>query len=167
MKTFVKIIDKINECVGRSFALLIFPIFLIMLYEVVQRYIFNAPSSWATETTQLLFGMYAVFSGGAVLLWDDHVNVDILYGRLSTRQKAIMDICTSFLFFVFSLALLYTSYKFAYRSISILEHLESTWNPPIYPFKAALTVAAALLFLQGLAKLFRNIDVVRNTKNNE
>jgi len=167
VEKILTIIDKMNQFIGDIVSLLIIPIFLIMLYEVFIRYVLNSPGVWSTELAQLLFGAYAVLSAGIILQWGGHVNVDIFYGRFSKRGKAVLDICTSFLFFIFSITLVYTSYKFAFHSIKIVEHMETTWNPPIYPFKTMIAIAAVLLLLQGIAKLIRDIEIVFSAKKNK
>jgi TRAP-type mannitol/chloroaromatic compound transport system permease small subunit len=53
-------------------------------------------------------------------------------------------------------SLLYFSSGFALRSWKMLEvGSESMWQPPIYPFKTILPLAAALLLLQGTAEFVR------------
>jgi TRAP-type mannitol/chloroaromatic compound transport system permease small subunit len=40
------------------------------------------------------------------------------------------------------------------------EHSQSAWNPPIWPAKLMIPVAAALLLLQGIVKLLKDILTV-------
>jgi len=157
LETIAKIIDAINDWVGKILSLLVLFIFVILLIEVVLRYFFNSPTIWANELTQLIFGAYVILSGGYVLRWDGHVNVDILYGKLSSRGKAIADIATSFLLFVFCGAMIYYGCSMAYDSLSRLEFSQSAWNPPLFPFKLMIPIGALLLLFQGIAKLIRDI----------
>ena len=91
-----------------------------------------------------------------------HVNVDILYSRLSKKSKAGLDIFTSILFFLFCGMLLIYGGSLAWDSLSRFEHSQSAWNPPLYPAKLMIPLAALLLFLQGLAKLIRDICIFLN-----
>lgn len=165
---FTTTIDSINDWIGKILSLLALLIFVILLCEVVLRYFFNSPTIWVNESTQLLFGAYAVLSGGYVLRWDGHVNVDFLYGRFSSRGKAIADIATSFLLFVFVGSMLYYGCLMAFASLSRLEHSHTAWNPPLYPFKLMIPLGALLVLLQGIAKLLRDILRLRSGEcNNE
>jgi len=89
-----------------------------------------------------------------------HVNVDILYARLSPRTRAVVDVFTSFLFLVFVGALLYFGSALAWESMSFWEHSQSAWDPPIWPVKLAIPIGATLLLLQGMVKLLRDIMTV-------
>lgn len=131
--------------------------FFLVLSEVIRRYFFNAPTVWGNELTQLIFGMYVILSGGHILRWGGHVNVDLLYSRIGLKTKAVIDIITFFLFFLFCGMLLLYGGSLAWESISILERSNSAWEVPLYPWKAMIPIGALLLLLQGVAKLIRDI----------
>jgi TRAP-type mannitol/chloroaromatic compound transport system permease small subunit len=97
--------------------------------------------------------------------WGGHVNVDILYSRLSDKTRAVMDIATSFLFFLFVGMMAVYGGSLAWESLSMLEHSESAWNPPIYPVKLTIPLGCILLLLQGLTTLIRNILILINGDN--
>lgn len=91
-----------------------------------------------------------------------HVNVDLLHSQLSPRKRAFMDIFTSLIFFIFTLALLWFGIDMASESISGWETSFSAWNPPVWPVKLAIPVGTGLLVLQGLAKLLEDIAIAFN-----
>ncbi len=153
-------IDQVNEWTGRILALSIFAMFLLVLSEVIRRYFFNAPTVWGTEATQLIFGAYVILSGGHILKSNGHVNVDILYSRLSTRSKAVLDIITYVVFLLFCGMLFIYGGQLAWESLVTWERSQSAWNPPVYPFKLMIPLGALLLILQGTAKLIRDILVL-------
>lgn len=159
---YVNGITRLNNLLGRWVAYLIFIIFLLLIGEVFMRYAFSAPTSWTNELGQMLFGLYIVLSGGYVMAQRGHVSVDLLYSSLSRRTQAWLDIFTSLMFFLFMAALLYFGTSMAWESIQSMETSYSAWNPPIWPIKAAIPIGAALLFLQGVAKLLEDILVALN-----
>jgi TRAP-type mannitol/chloroaromatic compound transport system permease small subunit len=112
---------------------------------------------WTNELAQLLFGAYAVLSGGYILAHGGHVNVDIIHSKFTVRTRAIIDVCTSIFFFLFAIVLLIQGSLFAFESIQKFESSQSAWNPSIWVFKAAIPVGAALLLLQGVVKLIQDI----------
>lgn len=150
-------ITRFNDWLGRWVSLLLLAIFALLIAEVVFRYVAGAPKVWTSELTQLLFGIYAVLSGGYIMAHGGHVNVDILHARLPPRARAAIDVFTSFLFFVFVGALLYFGSALAWESISFWEHSQSAWDPPIWPVKLAIPIGAGLLLLQGIVKLLQDI----------
>lgn len=153
-------ITRLNDVLGRLVSLLVLVIFALLIAEVLFRYAAGAPKVWTGELTQLLFGVYAVLSGGYIMAHGGHVNVDILYSRLSRRVRAGVDVLTSILFLVFVGALLYFGSALAWESLSFWEHSQSAWNPPIWPVKLAIPLGAALLLLQGLVKLLQDAMVL-------
>lgn len=150
-------IDNLNDWVGRLLSYGVFLMFILVLTEVVRRYFFNSPTVWGNELTQLIFGAYVILSGGHILARGGHVNVDIFYARLSPKGRALADIITSSIFFLFCGMLLYYGGSLAWESLTTFEHSQSAWNPPLYPFKLMIPLAALLLLLQGTAKLIRDI----------
>jgi TRAP-type mannitol/chloroaromatic compound transport system permease small subunit len=153
-------ITRFNDRLGSWVSLLLLVIFVLLLAEIVFRYVAGAPKVWTSELTQLLFGLYAVLSGGYIMARGGHVNVVILYMHLSPRARAVVDVLTSFLFLVFVGALLYFGSALAWESMSFWEHSQSAWDPPIWPVKLAIPIGAALLLLQGIVKLLRDIMAV-------
>mgnify|MGYP001823683756 FL=1 len=162
LKAFLKFIDAVNDRVGNLLAYFLFFFFVLLLMEVILRYFFNSPTVWANELAQMLFGAYAILAGGYILRTGGHVNVDILYSRLSRKQRAVLDIVTSSLFFLFCGMLLVYGGSLAWDSLARFEHSQSAWNPPLYPAKLMIPLAALLLMLQGLAKLIRDILILCN-----
>jgi TRAP-type mannitol/chloroaromatic compound transport system permease small subunit len=162
LTAFISGITRLNDFVGRWVALLVFAMFAFLLLEVGFRYLLNAPTVWTNELTQMLFGVYAVMSGGYIMAHRGHVNVDLLHSQLSPRKRAFMDIATSLLFFIFTLALLWFGIDMASESIASWETSYSAWNPPIWPAKLAIPVGTGLLVLQGLAKLLEDIAIAFN-----
>jgi len=134
--------------------------FVLILGEVISRYVFNSPTTWANELTQLIFGVYSMVSGGFILRSKGHVNVDILYLRLSAKGRAFADVVTFFIFFMFcSMMVVYGGFL-AWESLSAFEHSESAWSPPLYPIKLTIPLGAFLLLLQGIVKFIRDIQIL-------
>ncbi len=156
MRRVLEAIDAISEWTGRITAFLIPGMMLIMTYEVVARYLLKSPTIWAMESTQYLFLATTALGGAYVLRHGGHVNVPILYSRLSTRTQAIVDVVTSLFFFLFMVALFGASWITTVESVVYLEHSPTYWEPPIYPVYIVMTAGIFLIILQALAKLVRD-----------
>lgn len=153
----MRAITCLNVWVGRISAYLIIPIFLLILAEVFMRYLFGAPAVWTNELSQLIFGVYAILAGGYLAVDNGHVNVDIIHTRFPPRARALVDVLTSVMFFIFLGALLYFGVSLALESMETWERSQSAWNPYIWPVKLMIPVAALLLLLQGIVKLLKDI----------
>jgi len=161
---FLRVIDSINDRVGKTVSFLTVFLAALILYEVVRRSMFNTPTTWCYELSIFVYGTLTVMGGSYTLLHKAHVNVDIVYGRLSQRQRAIIDLLTSTLLFFFCVVLLWYGGRFAWESLLLLETTNTVWDPPIYPLKLTIPIAAFLLLLQGLAKFFRDLIIVITDK---
>lgn len=162
---FLSFIDKLSELVGKFVSFFIIVVALIIGYEVVLRYIFNDPTVWAHETSTMFFAAAVILGGAYTLLRKEHVSMDLIYTKLPVKTKALMDIITFILFAFFCGVFIWFGGKTAWNSLLILERASTNWEPPIYPFKLLLPIGAFLLLLQGLAKLIRDIIILRGKES--
>lgn len=86
---------------------------LLTTEQVVARYFFNASSVAFQELEWHLFGFVILLSMAHTLQRNEHVRVDILYGRLSQRARTTIDIC-GFLFFLIPFCIVLIVYGYAY-----------------------------------------------------
>lgn len=91
----------------------------VYYFEVIARYVFNSPTSWAHESMYLMFGMQYLIAGAYAMLTESHVRVDVFYAPLPRARKAWVDLLTSAFFFIFAGTLLATSYIFAFDAIAV------------------------------------------------
>jgi len=157
MNKLLSAIDKLSHLAGISSSLLIFPLIGFVVYEVFCRYFLNRPTEWVFETALFLFGGMAVLGGCYVLKEKHHAGMDLLYGSLSTKARAILDLITSLVFFTFIGVLFYQSTIMAWDSWALNQHSESVWGPPLYPIVMTIPLGALLLLLQGIANFIRNV----------
>lgn len=158
IRYFLRYTDFVNAKFGWFVAFLMLPMIAIMVYEVIMRYFFNAPSLWAFEISLFMYGAYIALAGGYTLLVKGHVNVDIIWGRLPLRWRSIVDVVTAALFFLFVGVLFKESLEATVQSWQVMETTMTWWGPPYYPLRTVLPVASLLLLLQGLAKLIRDLN---------
>jgi TRAP-type mannitol/chloroaromatic compound transport system permease small subunit len=129
----------------------------LVMYEVILRHFFHLPTLWGNESTIFGCAVLYVLGGAWTLSEDVHVRIDLVYGKLSTRQKSIIDAVTYLFFALYMIMLFFASAKYAWKSFLVREGTSSPWNPPIYPIKIALVIGVFLLFLQGSVKFIRDL----------
>ena len=150
-------IDRLVILTGKLFSVFTLLVVFVVVTEVVMRYVFHAPTLWASES--MVFGCALVYVMGAAWTAHEgrHVRIELVYGRLSARGRAIAD-ASSFVFFALYLGmLLWASVRYAWDSIAVGETSGSPWDPPVFPFKIALAVGIFLLLLQGVGKLIKDL----------
>ncbi len=129
-------------------------------FEVIARYVFNSPTNWVHESTFLMFGMQYMIAGAYAYRGESHVRVDMLYSQLSPRGKAICDIVGSVFFFIFAGTMLWTGWIFAADAVGAGEVSFTEWAIQYWPVKLMIPIGAALLLLQGLARLAKDVHTV-------
>lgn len=165
MLKLAKAITQLNLWVGRIASWLIVPLFVLLMADVIMRYVVGSAAIWTAELAQLVFGVYAVIAGGYLLAERAHVNVDILYGKFSTTQKARVDLATSFLFLAFMCVLVWQASDMAWESAEKFERSSSIWNPPVWPVKMFIPIAGVLLLLQGFVRIASDIRTLMGIEN--
>ena len=144
-------VTRINRAIFQTTLWAMAVVVPVMLYEVVARYIFDAPTVWAMELAVLLFGPYFLLGGPYLLHLRGHVALDVLRQRLSARWNRRLDLINYPVIVAFCAILLYYSAPAAWSAWLYRETSFSAWNPPIWPAKAAVPLALALMLLQALA----------------
>ena len=161
---FTDFVDFINGWVGEFICYWTVIAIAVYYYEVLARYVFNSPTNWAHESMYLMFGMMYMLGGGFGLRVETHVRVDIFYLRLSEKYKAVFDLVTSVVFFIFMLALLWSGWVFAGYSIGLWEVSFTEWAIQHWVVKLSIVFGSALLLLQGTAKVVKDVLIVMGSK---
>lgn len=155
------LIDRVNERAGLFWGFSIIAVTATVLYEVVARTAFGAPTPWGNETTIYLSAMAYLLAGGYALLHRRHVRIDVIYEKLSARTRSRLDAFTFVFFLAYVLTLIWAGGNNAWNSYQIGETTGTPWNPPIWPVKIAIPLAGLLLLLQGIANQLRDLGWVR------
>jgi len=150
-------IDKMNGYVGEYVAWWSIIAVFVYYYEVIARYIFNSPTNWAHEGMFLMFGMQYMLAAGFTERERGHVNVDIIHKYFPPKVKAAVDIFTSAIFFIFTIAILVTGYIFLKDSLRVWEVSFTEWGISYWPVKVTLPLGAILIILQGFSRLVKDI----------
>jgi TRAP-type mannitol/chloroaromatic compound transport system permease small subunit len=158
---FTRFLDWTSNASGLFVSLWTVNAVCVYFYEVISRYVFDAPTIWAHQSSYLLFGMQYLLAGGFALLHGDHVRVDVVYIKLPKLGQIGMDIFTSIFFFIFALALAGTCWRFFFDSLDMSEVTEETWQVQMYPVKGMMVLGAILLTLAGLSKLLKDIKLFK------
>ncbi|KAB2885273.1 MAG: TRAP transporter small permease subunit [Pseudorhodoplanes sp.] len=163
MKNFLFLIDSLSLWVGKCFAWLILVLTLGISYEVLVRYVFRAPTTWAFDFSYINYGALFLMAGAYTLSRNGHVRADVLYRFWQPRRQATMDLILYIIFFLPAvLAFMYSGYKFAEMSVRFREvSIFSPAGVPVFPLKTLIPVTGALLFIQGLAEITRCILCIR------
>ena len=152
-------IDSFTLWTGRAFSWLGLVLMLAIVYNVILRYGFDAPTVWAYDVTYMLYGTMFMLGSAYCLLVGGHVRTDFLYNTFSPRWQGIVDASLYIILFFPAMYFFFIAgFDYAVRSWEQLERgFYSPWAPPIYHFKTVIPVAIALMVLQGVSELLKSL----------
>ena len=155
----VRVIDRVAELSGVAIAWLMVPLMGAVVYEVVARYAFAAPTLWAFDITYMLYGAMFMLGAASALRVGAHIRTDFFWERWSPRTRGVIDTVAYLVFFFPGIALfLWVGWEEAWYAYGIGETSEQTaWRPLLWPLKACIPLAAALLLLQGISELVKSL----------
>jgi len=160
----IRILEYPSILIGKAAGWLILPLVLALAYEVIARYVFNAPTIWAYDMTYMLSSALFMLGAAYALHKGSHVRADFILAALRPRWQGMVDIALYIsLYFPAMILFFIVSMRFSIQSWQQLElYPQSPWMPPIYPLKTVIPVTILLLLIQGVAELLKAMWVVRH-----
>jgi len=154
----VNAIDKFTDATGTCIAWLNVPLVLVVSYEVIMRYVFDAPTMWVFDTTYMLYGTIFMLGAAYALHKGAHIRTDFFYDKWTAKTKGMVDSISYFVFFFPSLImLLVASGNEAWYSFLIHETSEQTpWRPILWPYKGIVPLTCVLLIVQGISETIKS-----------
>lgn len=161
-----RIINTLNEFIGKSIAWLTTALVALVCFDVIVRYIFSETQAWIMEVEWHLFALVFLLGAAYTFKHDKHVRVDLFYANFSDRDKAWVDLVGSVLFLIpWCVLVIYATSGYAYSSFLIRETSPDPGGlPALYPIKFAVVIGVALLLLQAIAKVIECIQVLQSTR---
>lgn len=158
--SYVRFVDAFNRKVGIVAMFLIFVMLGILTYSSISK-AFLLPANWTLESAQFVMAAYYMLGGAWAMQMDDHVRMDLFYGRWSHRRRAITDIITAVALIGFLGFLLFGGISSSAYAINYGEKSYSAWAPYMAPIKLIMTFGILMMLLQSFSALFKDIAVAR------
>ena len=164
LSIYVNVVDTICIKVGRFVMYGIFFMMFLLILSFVTRNIINYPLMWIIEMAQFTITAYYILGGGYPMITDDHVRMDLFYGKLSSKGKAKMDIFTSIFLIIFLVVLLYGSISSLIYTLEYKQKLFTAWAPYVWPIKSLMLAGILLMLLQAFSMLIKDFAKVMDKK---
>lgn len=159
---FARLIDYVNECVGRAVAWLVLVAVLVSAGNALMRYAFSMSSNAWLEIQWYLFSAIFLLAAGWTLKRNAHVRIDVIAARSSPRAQAWIDILGG-IFFLLPMAvlILYLSWPMFMQSYVGHEVSGDAGGLVRWPVKLLIPAGFALLVLQGVSQIIKRIAFLR------
>lgn len=151
-------IDALNTLIGRWMTWLILFCTLTSATAATLRYVFDWGSNALLEAQWFMFGLVFLFCSAWTLLEGGHVRIDVVSSRLSPVARVWIDILGTLLFLLpVCLLIMVNSWSYFLLSFHTREASPDPGGLIWWPLKLAIPVSFALLSLQGLSEIIKNI----------
>ena len=169
----VRFADRLSAAVGWLAARLVVAMVAAGALAAALRYLAPslgiAPALNALADVQwMLFSVVFLLGAAWVLAEDGHVRVDVLYGRLSPRRRAAVDLLGVVLLLLPMCALLlWATVPAVSEAVALREGALDAGGLPRWPVKLVLPLGIALLAVQGVAQALRAVGVLAGSERSE
>lgn len=158
INTIIKVIDTVNDYLGRVFSVLVLGILGVILCEVVSRRFFNHPQIWTQPLMIMLFAMYIVLICAYGFQMKAFVAVDVLFAKLPQMAQYVLHLVTYFCYLVpFAFWITPKTWNFFYRAFSTGEKNYSVWGEPTWPMKLCYFIGMSLLCAQTVSEMLKQV----------
>ncbi|MDR1656871.1 MAG: TRAP transporter small permease subunit [Deltaproteobacteria bacterium] len=164
IKGYVRVIDAVNNTIGRVVLYLVFGIMGVLIFSTLSRYLFDKPVIWGVEMAQFGMAVYYTLGGGFALLLNAHVRMDVLYCRWNVKRKAKVDVVTFLCLAIYLGLLLYGGLSSTAYSIKYEQHNNTAWGPQVAPVKILLVIGIFLALLQAISEFFKDLSLARGSQ---
>ena len=164
MAATISHIDAFSLWIGRVVCWMLVPLCVAMVYEVIARKYFLAPTMWAYDISRMFYGALFMLGAGYALSRGVHIRADFLYRNWPARAQGMVDTALYLIFyFPGLLVFMWTSVDYAWIAIERGERgMDTARMPYMGPIKSVLPVGAFLLLIQGVSETLKSIYAARN-----
>ena len=159
-------IDKWSKWIGNVVCWITVPLMFAMVYEVLARKLFLAPTMWAYDMSRFFYGALFMLGAGYALSKGVHIRADFLYRNFKVKTQGLIDFWLYLLFyFPGLLAFFYMTSIFVIESIQRGEKgMDTAWMPYMWPIKSCLWFGILFLLIQGISELFKSYYAAKKGK---
>lgn len=150
---WLKWIDKLSDMSGTVGGYLLPIAALMIVYEILMRYLFDAPSIWVTEVSTYMIVASVFFTIAYTLKENGHIRVDFITNMLSRHANDILDVVTSTIALIFCVCLSWEGLKLTIDSNVMGEVTATMMRMPRYILLALVPIGGTMLSLQYMKKI--------------
>jgi TRAP-type mannitol/chloroaromatic compound transport system permease small subunit len=159
---FARVVDRLNEFIGRSVAWLGLAAVLICAATAVARYALNIGSNAWLEIQWYLNAAVFMLVASYTLKRNEHVRIDVIASRLSPRAQAWIDILGGIFMLMPAVIIIgFYSWPSLFNSFEISEHSSDPGGLIRWPVRLIIPLAFLLLGLQGLSEIIKRVGFLK------
>jgi TRAP-type mannitol/chloroaromatic compound transport system permease small subunit len=159
LRPLIGVADRLALAAARLGMAAIVLLFVLMLFEVVARYGFAAPTVWGSDLAAMVNASIFLLGAAWTLRQGGHIRIDVLSSRLPALVQNLVNAAAYLGLLVPVLAVLcwvaWRTAISAYRTGAI--DLAAAWRVPVWPFAVLIAACLSVLLLQVLAEAAKHL----------
>lgn len=166
MKAITNLIDQISRSLAAAVMAIVVALVCIMIFEVIVRRVFNAPTLWAFDLAYMLNGCIFIGASSYALLKNEHIRIDFLSAKFPPRVRSTIEAAFLLLCFLPAFGLL--------AQAAVMQAVDafssgttdrvSPWAPKIWPYYTGLALGICGLWLQALSEGIKSVCALSNER---
>jgi C4-dicarboxylate transporter, DctM subunit len=169
-KDFVlwRLIDAVTDLAGTISGWSVFAVGLFVLYEVIMRSWFKAPTMWVTDVSTYVLAWFCFMTAAYGLKTGSHIEVDVLTHALKPRTKTILHLVSLAMVFVYVVIFAYFGWDMVQESYTRHQATPNLLHFPVWVVQLGLGIGSTILVLQTIrmaAQAIRKVSSLPAEKN--
>lgn len=160
-----KAVDKLMRAISLLIGILLFVAVVIVLVQVIWRYVFNTPLGWTTQLCQILY-VWIVMLGLPVLCHYKAVTAfDYLSSKMGESAQTVLHVFICLLSLFFAVCFVIFSWQFIMKKGGMM--IPAFKVIPYYVVYASMPISGVLLFVEMLLQFIESVASLVKRKEAE
>lgn len=149
------LLDRLSDGIGRIAGWIFFVIGLILTYDVLARFVFLSPTTWAADVS-VIFQIWATWLSASYVLRHRHmIRISAFIRFLNPRGRKIVEAFSLILMALFCIPMIWYSTEIVLESIEHGRRSASMIEIPNWIPEISIPLGLSLFLLQIIAELIR------------
>ena len=161
IKSYEKCVNAITKLCGViAGSLVLFTGFMIV-YEVICRGVFNAPTEWVMEISTYCVVVAGFLGMGVTYAGKKHIHVELVVSNFSPKTRCYIEVLTCIAGIFYSFVFAVEAWEMTMRSLEFNNCAPSTLGTPLWIPQISMPIGMAVLFLQIIKTLLIDINKIQ------
>lgn len=165
MEKFLTIYEKflklLTMLVGTIAGFLVMFCGFAIVWEVISRGVFHAPTEWVMEISTYCIVIAGFLGMGVAYAGKKHIHVDIFVSKMSPKTRTYAELITCIIGAFYSYLFMVQSFGMMMLSIELNNCAPTTLGTPLWIPQSAMPVGFAVLLLQIISTILEDIVKIK------
>lgn len=163
MKSIANVVMWTNRGVVAIGAIALSILPLIVFYDVVARYLFNAPTIWATEVSIYILQMLVFLPMGVLVSEGAHVRSTLLLDRISSHGRYVLQRFGLIVIVIFAVFVIKLGWQLTIHAWSQSQTSATLLAVPLWIPNSLIPIGGVLLLISAVGSLLCPVNFIASS----